>query len=153
MPEFGYSFTGYDPVLHVRASGREVDVSPKTAREVCASIKGLRLSDAKKYLEDVVALKRPVAFKRHKRGGAHRSALPGFYAGGFPAKAAGKVLDVLSNLEANADFRGMDVDRVVIVHASALRGRRIRAYTPRAFGRSSPSFNTLVHIELVAKEA
>lgn len=153
MPQFKYSFQSYDPLLHIRASGRELDCSPKAAREVCEAIKGMLLSDAKRYLNDVKEKRSAVAFRRYKRGGAHRSNLNGFHAGAFPVKAASKVLDVLNNLEANADFKGRDVERMKIIYAAALRGRVIRAYTPRAQGRSSPSFNTLVHIELVATES
>jgi len=153
LPLFKYAFQSYDPLLHIRASGREVDVSPKTAREVCKTIRGMFLTDAKEYLEAVKEKRIPVSFRRFKRGSGHRSEINGFHAGGYPVKAATKVLEVLSNLEANAEFKGRDLDRMKIIHAAAARGRIIRAYTPRAQGRSSPSFNTLVHIELVATEA
>lgn len=153
MPLFKYAFQRYDPLLHIRASGREVDVSPKTAREICVVIKGMFLNEAKEYLEAVKEKKMPVPFRRFKKGSAHRSEINGFHAGGYPVKAATKVLEVLSNLEANAEFKGRDLDRMKIIHAAALRGRVIRSYTPRAQGRSSPSFNTLVHIELIATEA
>lgn len=153
MPLFKYAFQNYDPLLHIRASGREVDVSPKTAREVCKAINGMFLQDAKAYLELVQEKKAAIPFRRFKRGGAHRSEINGFHAGGYPVKAASKVLEVLNNLEANSEFKGRDLDRMKIIHASAARGRITRSYTPRAQGRSSPSFNTLVHIELVATEA
>ena len=153
LPLFRYSFQSYDPLLHIRASGRELDLSPKAAREVCKTIKGMLLNDAKEYLEGVKEKRLAVAFRRYKRGGGHRSNLEKFHVGSYPVKAATKVLDVLNNLEANADFRGRDVERMKIIHASAIRGRIIRSYTPRAQGRSSPSFNTLVHIELVATES
>jgi large subunit ribosomal protein L22 len=153
LPLFRYAFQSYDPLLHIRASGREVDVSPKTAREVCKAIKGMFLNDAKAYLNSVKEKEVPVSFRRFKKGSGHRSEINGFHAGGYPVKAATKVLEVLSNLEANAEFKGRDLDRMRIIHATAARGRIIRAYTPRAQGRSSPSFNTLVHIELVATEA
>ena len=153
MPLFKYSFQRYDPLLHIRASGREVDVSPKNTREVCKTINGMFVKDAKDYLELVKEKKTAVPFRRYKRGGAHRSEVNGFHAGAYPVKAASKVLEVLANLEANAEFKGRDLDRLKIIHAAALRGRVTRAYTPRAQGRSSPSFNTLVHIELVATEA
>ena len=130
-----------------------MDVSPKTAREVCKAINGMLLNDAKEYLESVKEKRAPVPFRRFKRGSAHRSDINGFHAGAYPVKAATKVLEVVSNLEANAEFKGRDLDRMKIIHAAALRGRLVRAYTPRAKGRSSPSFNTLVHIELVATEA
>jgi len=120
---------------------------------VCKAIKGMFLKDAKKYLEDVQLKKAAVPFRRYKRKGAHRSEISGFHTGAYPKKAAEKVLLVLSNLEANAEFKGLDIDRLKIIHAAAQRGRVIKAYTPRAQGRSSPSFNTLVHIELVATES
>jgi large subunit ribosomal protein L22 len=153
MPLYKYSFQRYDPLLHIRASGREVDVSPKNAREVCKAINGMFLNDAKTYLEAVKEKEAAVPLRRYKRGSAHRSEINGFHAGAYPIKAAAKVLEVLGNLEANAEFKGRDLDRLKIIHAAALRGRMNRAYTPRAQGRSSPSFNTLVHIELVATEA
>jgi large subunit ribosomal protein L22 len=153
LPLFRYSFRSYDPLLHVRASGREVDVSPKNTREVCKAIKGMLLKDAKDYLEGVKEKKLAVPYRRYKRGGAHRSEITGFFAGAYPIKSAARVLDVLNNLEANAEFKGRDIDRLKIIHAAAQRGRVIKGYTPRAQGRSSPSFNTLVHIEVVATEA
>ena len=153
MPLFKYSFQRYDPLLHIRASGREVDVSPKAAREVCVAINGKLVKVAKEYLERVQSKEDSIPFRRYKRGGAHRSEFSGFHAGAYPVKAAKEVLNVLKNLEANADFKGLDLDRLKIIHAAAQRGRQIKAFTPRAQGRSSPSFNTLVHIEVVATEA
>ncbi|MEM4316290.1 MAG: 50S ribosomal protein L22, partial [Nitrososphaerota archaeon] len=70
--------------------------------------------------------------------------------GGYPVKVARIMLKLLDGLEANAEFKGLDLDRVKIVHASAHKGRRIRKYIERAFGRSSPYHKTLTHIELVA---
>jgi large subunit ribosomal protein L22 len=152
MPKFGYSFAEYDPVIHVRASAREVDISPKHAREVCAAIKGRPLKEAQAFLERVIALKEAVPFRRYKKKVPHRRGLQGFHAGRYPVKAASKILEVLRNLEANAEFKGMDIDRLTIIHAAAHRGQKVRDYYPRAFGRSTPNFNTLVHVEVVAKE-
>jgi len=152
LPEFGYSYTEYNPTIQVRASLREVDVSPKAAREVCAAIKGLSLDKAKALLEDVIDLKRPIPFRRYKKKVPHRRGLVGFYAGRYPVKAAKMILKLLENLEANAEFKGLDVSRIEIVHAAAYSGRKIKKYFPRAFGRSTPNFKVLVHIEVVGEE-
>ena len=103
LPIFKYSFTGFDPVQHVKASGREVDVSPKATREVCVAIKDMLLSDAKKYLEDVVKMKKAVPFRRYKKEGAHRASIIGFHTGKYPVKAAKEVLEVLKNLEVKVE--------------------------------------------------
>jgi len=151
LPQFGYSFTGYAQP-YVKASGREVDVSPKAAREVCAAIKGMRLQQARDFLQEVIDVKRAVPFRRFKKKVSHRSNIPGFHTGRYPVKAAEKILEVLENLEANADFKGMDTEHLKIIHAAAIQGRKVRSSQPRAMGRSSPSINTLVHIEIAAAE-
>lgn len=152
LPVFKYCFKDYDPIVHVRASGREVDVSPKDARETCLAIKGKLLPKAKSYLEAVAEKKVAVPFRRYHKEGAHRSQMQGFHTGSFPVKAAKEVLEVLNNLEANAGFKGLSTDRLLIVHAAAHRGVKVRGFIPRAHGRSSPSDNTLTHIEVVGKE-
>jgi len=153
LSRFGYSFTGYDPVIHIRASRREIDISPKHAREVCTAIKGKKLSFAKQFINNVLQKKEAVPFRRYNKQVGHRSNIQGFHSGRFPMKAATEILHTLENLEANSDFKGLNTDKLVIIHAAAHRGRKIAGYTPRAFGRSSPSLNTLVHIEIVGKEA
>ena len=152
MPHYGYSFEGFDPAVHVRASGREANVSPKAAREVALTIKGMPLSKAIELLEQVEQRKMPIAFRRHKLKVGHRSELQGFPTGSYPVKAAKVFLGVLHNLEGNSEFKGLDPEKVEIIHAAGYAGRTIKDYTPRAFGRSSPNFHQLVHIEIVGKE-
>ncbi|MGC9116077.1 MAG: 50S ribosomal protein L22 [Conexivisphaera sp.] len=153
MPRFDYSFQGNNPVVHVRASLREVDVSPKEAREVCAAIRGLPIGRAKSLLNDVLEMRRPVPFRRHHGKVGHKSGLQGFYAGRYPVKVAKAVLKLLESLEANAEYRGLDPGRLKLVHAAAYPGRRLKRYMPRAFGRASPKDKVLVHIEVVGAEA
>ncbi len=152
MPEYGYSFEGYDPAVHVRASGREANISPKAAREIALSIKGMYVPKAIGLLELVEKKKMAVAFRRHKLKVGHRSELQGFPTGSYPIKAARVFVEVLRNLQSNSEFKGLDPEHVRIIHSAAYAGRRVKDYIPRAYGRSSPNFHQLVHIELVGKE-
>ena len=152
VPHHGYSFQGFDPAVHVRASGREVNISPKAAREVAVTIKGMSLTKAIGLLEQVESKEMPVAFRRHKLKVGHRSELQGFPTGSYPVRAAKAYLNVLHNLQGNTEFKGLDPERVKIIHAPGYAGRTVKDYYPRAFGRSSPNFHQLVHIEVVGKE-
>ncbi len=152
MPSWGYSFKPKDPERTAIASGRDLRISPKHAREICAAIRGLRLEDAKNLLEQVMAGKKPIPFRRHHGKVGHRRGLQGWPAGRYPKKASKEILKVLNALEANATEKGLDLDRLKIVHAAAQRGPKIRKYIPRAFGRSTPYFQELTHIELAAME-
>jgi large subunit ribosomal protein L22 len=152
VPHYGYGFEGFDPAVHVRASAREVNVSPKAAREIAVTIKGMSLTKAIDLLELVESKKMSIAFRRHKLKVGHRSELQGFPTGSYPVRAAKAYLGVLHNLEGNSEFKGFDPDRVRIIHAAGYAGRTTKDYTPRAFGRSSPNFHQMVHIEVVGKE-
>lgn len=152
MPQFLYAFQNFEKTKHVRSSLRDVQISHKHAREICAAIRGMKIGKAKDYLREVAALKQPVAFRRYKKQVAHRSQLQGFHAGRFPVKAAEEFLRLLDNLEANAEYKGMDLERLAIIHAVAHQGPKIKRFTSRAFGRNSPKYNTLVHAEVVGME-
>src|SRR5437879_9475295 len=51
MPERGYSVTGLDPDRTVKCAGRELRISPKASVELCRTIRGMKLPEAKKLLE------------------------------------------------------------------------------------------------------
>jgi large subunit ribosomal protein L22 len=154
VPKWGYSITAeeLDPEKTVKASGREVRVSHKSAREICKTIKGMMLSQAKQYLGDVMDKKRAVPFKRFKKKAGHRHGLVKAYAGRYPVKASKQILKLLEGAEANAEYKGLDTDKLRIIHASAYPGMKIKRYTQRAHGRASPKFETLCHIEIALEE-
>ena len=151
MGRFDYAFQDYDATRHVRSSLREKDISHKHAREVAVSIKGLSIEKARDYLQDVINKKRAVAFGRYKNQVGHK-ADPGMMAGRYPQKTAKEFIKVLDNLESNAEYKGMDLDRLKIVNATVHKGVTIKRFTPRAMGRATPKNNVLTHVELVAKE-
>jgi large subunit ribosomal protein L22 len=154
LPKWGYSIIEeeLDPEKTVKASGREARVSHKSSREVCRTIKGMMLTKAKRYLRDVVAKKKPVPFKRFQKKAGHRHGLQKAHAGKYPVKAAKQVLKVLEGAEANAENKGLDTDRMRIIHACAYPGMKIKRFRPRAQGRSSPKTETLCHIEIALEE-
>jgi large subunit ribosomal protein L22 len=154
LPKWGYSITEeeLDPEKTVKASGRELRVSHKSAREICKTIKGMMLTQAKQYLKDVIAKKKPVPFTRFKKKAGHRHGLEKTYAGRYPVKAAKHILKILEGTEANAEYKGLDTERLRIIHASAYPGMKIKRYMPRAFGRTSPKVKTLCHVEIVLEE-
>jgi large subunit ribosomal protein L22 len=153
MPNWAYSVEAVDRERSVRCSGRELRISPKAATEICRTIKGMRIEEAKKMLEEVVSKKRPIAYRRYKTEVPHKSHSERWHAGRYPSKAAAKILELLEELQSNAEYKGLDIDRLRIVHAASQRGMKTRNYTPRAFGRSSPSLNILTHVELIGYEA
>jgi large subunit ribosomal protein L22 len=154
LPKWGYSVTDEELDLEktVKASGRELRVSHKLAREVCRTIQGMMLTQAKQYLRDVTSKKKLVPVRRYNKKAGHHHGLEHAFAGRYPVKAAGKILKVLSGAEANAENKGLDTDRLRIIHAAVSQGMKIKRAKPRAQGRSSPKYEVLSHIEIILEE-
>ncbi len=148
MPRFGYSARIDEPCA--KAYGRELRISPKDAVEICRVIKGMKLENAKQFLQKVQKKKVPVPYRTHKKKLAHKRGIPG--AGAYPVKAAKELLKVLKNVEENAKYKGLDVERLRIVHASAYKGIIVPGIMPRAFGRATPANKPLTNVEIIVKE-
>jgi len=151
MSRFDYAFQNYDATRHVRSSLREKDISHKHAREVAVAIKGLSIEKARDYLQAVINKDRAVAFRRFKNQVGHKSD-PGMMSGRYPQKTAKEFIKVLDNLESNAEYKGMDLDRIKIVNATVHKGVTIKRFIPRAMGRATPKNDVLTHVELVGQE-
>ncbi len=135
-----------------RAMGMELHISPKAAREVCRSLRGMRANAARAYLEDVIALKKAVPFKRYNRNVGHKHGLVKADAGRYPEKTARAVLVVLDNALANAEYKGLEADNMRIYHAGTHKGRTIRGWMPRAMGRATPKNTETVSVEMILTE-
>ena len=151
MGRYDYAFQNFDSTKHVRAAIREKKISHKHAREVATAIKGLSIDKARDYMISVVAKDRAVPFRRFKNQVGHRSD-PGMMSGRYPEKTAKEFLKLLDNLESNAEYKGMDMDRLKIINATAHKGVVIKRFIPRAQGRATDKNDVLTHVELVAQE-
>ena len=67
--------------------------------------------------------------------------------GRYPQKTAKEFIKVLDNLESNAEYKGMDLDRLRIVNATVHKGVIVKRFTPRAMGRATAKNNVLTAIK------
>jgi large subunit ribosomal protein L22 len=148
MPRFGYSMKVEEPCA--RAYGKEMRVSPKDAVQICQAIRGMSLEKAKEYLEEVRKKRKAIPYSTHRKKLAHKKGMKG--SGAYPVKAAREILKVLKNAEENAKYKGLDTDKLKIIHASAYKGIRIRGIFPRAFGRATAFDKPLTNVEIFLKE-
>ncbi len=151
MGGWNYAFQNFDSTKHVRAAIREKTISHKHARETATAIKGLTIEKARDYMLSVIAKERAIPFRRFKNQVGHRSD-PGVMSGRYPEKTAGEFLKLLDNLESNAEYKGIDLDRLRIINATVHKGRLLKRFIPRAMGRATAKNNVFTHVELVAQE-
>lgn len=158
MPRWKYPLEVVKGGRVAKAMVWDAPISRKEAYEIFKILRGMKLSEAKSFLEGVIAKKVAVPYSRYKLSIAHKAGLPeafprwGSPIGRYPVKAAKYILRLLKNLENNAEVSGLDLERLVIVHAAAHRGPYLKRWMPRAFGRATPKFRSLTHLEVIAKE-
>jgi large subunit ribosomal protein L22 len=145
----GYTFTPKTGESVARARAIELPVSPKKMYEVLNTLRGMRVDRAKELLEDVVAERRAIPFRRYNQETAHKT---GIGPGRYPKKIARHLLQLLSNAEANAEYEGLDTDDLVIKVASSARGKITRANMPRAHGRATAWNEQTTNVEIVVAE-
>ncbi|MEM7819845.1 MAG: uL22 family ribosomal protein [Candidatus Aenigmatarchaeota archaeon] len=113
-----------------KSYGRNLRISTKSANVICSVIRGKKLNQAKRLLSDLLSMKRSLDGK-------------------YYTKTVREILKLLESCEKNADFLGLDTNKL-FVHASAHIGSVIRRRRRKsAFGSRLKSTN--VEIMLIEK--
>jgi large subunit ribosomal protein L22 len=133
----------------VKAMGRDMNVSFKDMIIVAETIRGMRLAEAIRLLEDVKAKKKPIQYRRFQAGIGHRKGNQPKIAK-YPVKAASYALEVLENLQGNAEFKGLDPENVSIIHSQAQHGVSRPRRKPK--GRYKVRETEFVHLQVVGRE-
>ncbi|WP_226039050.1 50S ribosomal protein L22 [Natrinema sp. DC36] len=141
-----------DPDATAKAMLRERHMSNKHSKEVARQLKGQTVGEARAYLQDVIDKKQSVPFKSHNTGAGHRSDIDGWDAGKYPEKVSKEFLDLLENVEANADHQGFDGESMEIAHVAAHKVGESVGRKPRAMGRASAWNTPQVDVEIVVEE-
>jgi len=139
-----------------KARGSDLRVHFKNTREAAMAIKRMGLTQAKSYLEDVLAHKRVIVFRRFC-GGVGRTAQAKNEGstngqGRWPKKSVQILLDLLRNAESNAEVKGLDIDNLVVTHIQVNQAQKGRRRTYRAHGRINAYMSSPCHVELVLTE-
>ena len=144
----GYTATA-DPDTSAKAIGKEMPISPKFTREICGMVRGMKVNKAIDTLEGVIALETPVPLKRYNKRVSHKQ---GVGPGRYPKKAAAAVLGVVKSAVANAEYKGLNTDDMVIRTISASRGRVTPGHMARAHGRATEWNQDTVNLEVIIEE-
>jgi large subunit ribosomal protein L22 len=138
-----------DPDKTAKAYGYELHCSRKDSTNLAYALKGMKTEDAKKYLQEIIDMKRPLPTIFHNRKRSHQK---GIGPGSYPQKAARYMLKTLENAENNAEYKGFDPENMKIAHISTYGGRVVRGVMPRAHGRATDKHTRTTNIEIILEE-
>ena len=127
-----------------RAVLESVPMSYKSATMIARTIKNMELKKAQELLKHVIEKKKAIRFTRYNQEQAHR---PNIGPGRYPIKAARLILKLLEEVEANAQYLGLDTSSLTIIHVSAKK-----ASSPYHYGRRRGIEMKRSTIEVVVSE-
>ena len=143
MAKLKYSYQGKSEDI-VKALGRDINISTREAYEIANAIRGLKINKAESLLQDVLEKKRAIPYRRYNRGVGHRR---GLGSGRYPANSSSAFLELLNELKANAEYKGMNKENLILIHVATHSGGVSKGYY-----KGMPHNTPITHIELVAKE-
>ena len=122
MARTGYS-TDISGDTVARGKANELPISPKHAMEIASFFRNKKTGEVVSYLEDVIAEKKAIPFRRFNHKVAHTKGLTRWDAGRYPRKASKAYLRLIHSVTKNAEYLGLDTERLKIIHVAANRGR------------------------------
>ncbi len=123
----------------------DVPISTKQSIEIASFIRKKNLSMAKEMLNQVMLKKQAVPFRRFNRDMGHK---PGIAAGRYPIKAVKYFLQLLNLAEANAQFKNLNVNNLMIKIIKANKGT-----TTSRYGRQVRRKAKRTNLEIVVEES
>ena len=147
MSSIGYAYQGKDEKA-VKAQAVGLSISTKESYEIANAIRGMNVVSAKKMLEEVLQLKTPIKYRRyiHRSGVGHRKG--GYGPGRYPKNSSEEFIKLLNLLQANAKFKGLNPEKLMLKHIASHKGADVR----HSF-KGAPHSTSTTHLEIVAVEA
>lgn len=143
---YNYSIQNFDKEHMARAVGVALPVSTKQCIEICNYIRGKPLITARTLLQNAIDLKAAIPFKRFNKDMGHKKGP--MAAGRYAVKACTFMMQLFDQVEANAQFKGLDTASLEILHICAQNASR-----PFHYGRQRRRQSKRCHVEIVVKEA
>ena len=130
-------------------------VSLKYSVEIISNIRGMRVDKALAYLRRILSRTEFLPLRKYmKKIGHKKGEAKGFSkVGRYPDRCIKAFIELLENVKANADYKGLDSENLLITHMFASQGFARRSYQPqgRISGKMRKSKST--HLEIVVREA
>jgi len=129
-------------------------VSVKYSTELCNQIRGKPVSKVIDTLNRIIAHEEYLPLKTYHKKVAHRkgNALQGQKAGRYPEKVANAFIQLLELAKSNADFKGLDSEKLLIIHAYANMGMNRYSYQSKGKIAGKARRRNATNIEVIVQE-
>ena len=152
---YNFAVAASDEKHVAKAMGVGINASLKFCTEICAFIKGKPALKARQFLIDVEEHKRFLPLKRYHKKVGHRKgdAVEGQKAGRYADKTMQNFSKVLDNALANADYKGLDDEKLVVQHAFASQAFGRMSFQNKGKIGGKARKKKTCHVEIVLRES
>ena len=142
------------PTKAAKARGSDMRIHFKNTYEVADAIRGMKLEKAMRYLQDVIEHKQCIPFRKYAATAGRTAQAHPFHVtqGRWPKKSCQHVLELLENVKANAESRGLDLKKTYITHTQVNKAPKGRRRSFKAHGRIKDWCSSNCHVELFVTE-
>jgi len=130
------------------------NISLKYSTEICNQIKGLPVEKALAWLARIETHEEYLPLKKYHKKVAHRKgdSKEGVKSGRYPEMTCRAFISLLNLAKNNADFKGLDAEKLIILTAFASMG--INRYSYQSKGKISGKSRrqNATHIEVIVME-
>lgn len=150
-----YQVDSFDAKKTARIMAKNLPVSLKYSVELLREMKGQRVDKMEKFLLRVVEMKDFLPLRKYNRKIGHKKGEAKSFtkSGKYPIRLAKVFLKLLGNLKANADYKGLNAENLLIVHGFASEGSRRYSGQPQGRISGKRRRKKACHVELIALEA
>jgi len=137
-----------------RAMLKNAPVSVKYSTEICNQIKTRPVNKAIEFMQRIISHEEYLPLKRYNKKVAHRKgqAKEGEKAGRYPEKVANAFIQLLELAKTNADFKGLDPEKLLIIHAYANMGMNRYSYQSKGRIAGKARRRNATNIEIIVQE-
>jgi len=135
-----------DPKKDAKVCARNQRISRKDSIVIGRFIKGMKLSSAKSYLNEVLKKKKAIPYTIFKTNLAHKK---GMGPGRYPLIVTRKFLELLNSAEKNAEYLGLEKEKLIVSNVHASKGPT--HYRPRRTRYRGEQMKS-THLSIIVKE-
>ncbi len=140
--------------ISAKAIKKNANISLKYATELIREIKGMKVKRAQEFLQNILDKKEFLPLKKYVKKIAHRKgdSKSGTKTGRYPEKVAKAFFELIESAKANADYKGLDIEKLFIKHGFASMGYSKVGHQPKGKIGGKPRNKKSAHIEIVLQE-
>ena len=137
-----------------RAMMTNAPVSFKYSAEICRQIKSKPLNQAIDFMNRIIAHESFLPLTTYNKKVAHRKgdSREGVKSGRYPELTAKGFLQLFELAKNNADFKGLDAEKLIIIHAFAVMGVNRFSYQSKGRIAGKARRRNATNIEIIVQE-